>query len=197
MDENKYSFENPDFKHAYRHTTSHILAQAIKHLYPETKFAIGPAIEEGFYYDVDSETVFTPEVLEKLEAEMRNICKEKIPLERFELPRAEALEFMKDEPYKVELINDLPEDAVISFYKQGDFTDLCAGPHMDSTGRIKGNAIKLTSCTGAYWRGDSKRKMLQRIYGTSFQKKEELDAYLERIEEAKKRDHRKLGRELD
>ena len=197
MDENKYTFENPDFKHAYRHTTSHILAQAIKHLYPETKFAIGPAIEDGFYYDVDSETVFTPDVLEKLEAEMRNICKEKIPLERFELPRAEALEFMKDEPYKVELINDLPEDAIISFYRQGDFTDLCAGPHMDSTGRIKGNAIKLTSCTGAYWRGDSKRKMLQRIYGTSFQKKEELDAYLERIEEAKKRDHRKLGRELD
>ena len=197
MDENKYTFDNPDFKHAYRHTSSHILAQAIKHLYPETKFAIGPAIDEGFYYDVDSETVFTPEVLEKLEAEMRNICKEKLPLERFELPRAEALELMKDEPYKVELINDLPEDAVISFYKQGDFTDLCAGPHMDSTGRIKGNAIKLTSCTGAYWRGDSKRKMLQRIYGTSFQKKEELDAYLERIEEAKKRDHRKIGRELD
>lgn len=197
MDENKYTFDNPDFKHSYRHTSSHILAQAIKHLYPETKFAIGPAIDEGFYYDVDSETVFTPEVLEKLEAEMRNICKEKIPLERFELPRAEALELMKDEPYKVELINDLPEDAVISFYKQGDFTDLCAGPHMDSTGRIKGNAIKLTSCTGAYWRGDSKRKMLQRIYGTSFQKKEELDAYLERIEEAKKRDHRKIGRELD
>ncbi|PKM74297.1 MAG: threonine--tRNA ligase [Firmicutes bacterium HGW-Firmicutes-16] len=197
MDENKYSFENADFKYAYRHTSSHILAQAIKHLYPETKFAIGPAIDEGFYYDVDSETIFTPEVLEKLEAEMRNICKEKIPLERFELPRSEALEFMKDEPYKVELINDLPADAVISFYKQGDFTDLCAGPHMDSTGRIKGNAIKLTSCTGAYWRGDSKRKMLQRIYGTSFQKKEELDAYLERIEEAKKRDHRKLGRELD
>ncbi|NCB73392.1 MAG: threonine--tRNA ligase [Clostridia bacterium] len=197
MDENKYTFDNPDFKHAYRHTSSHILAQAIKRLYPETKFAIGPAIDEGFYYDVDSETVFTPEVLEKIEAEMRNICKEKLPLERFELPRAEALELMRDEPYKVELINDLPEDAVISFYKQGDFTDLCAGPHMDSTGRIKGNAIKLTSCTGAYWRGDSKRKMLQRIYGTSFQKKEELDAYLERIEEAKKRDHRKLGRELD
>jgi len=197
MDENKYTFENPDFKHSYRHTASHILAQAIKHLYPETKFAIGPAIDEGFYYDVDSETVFTPEVLEKLEAEMRNICKEKIPLERFELPRAEALEVMKDEPYKVELINDLPEDATISFYKQGDFTDLCAGPHMDSTGRIKGNAIKLTSCTGAYWRGDSKRKMLQRIYGTCFPKKEELDTYLERIEEAKKRDHRKIGRELD
>ena len=197
MEENLYTFENPDFKLAYRHTTSHILAQAIKHLYPDTKFAIGPAIDDGFYYDVDSETVFTPEILEKIEAEMRNICKEKIPLERFELPRAEALEFMKDEPYKVELINDLPADVVISFYKQGDFTDLCAGPHMDSTGRIKGNAIKLTSCTGAYWRGDSKRKMLQRIYGTCFTKKEELDAYLERIEEAKKRDHRKIGRELD
>jgi len=197
MDENKYTFENPDFKHAYRHTTSHILAQAIKRLYPETKFAIGPAIEDGFYYDVDSATVFTPEVLEKLEEEMRKICKEKLPLERFELSRAEALELMKDEPYKVELINDLPEDAVLSFYKQGEFTDLCAGPHMDNTGRIKGNALKLTSCTGAYWRGDSKRKMLQRIYGTCFPKKEELDAYLARMEEAKKRDHRKLGRELD
>lgn len=197
MEENLYTFENPDFKLAYRHTTSHILAQAIKHLYPDTKFAIGPAIDDGFYYDVDSETVFTPDVLEKLEEEMRKICKEKLPMERFELPRAEALELMKNEPYKVELINDLPEDVALSFYKQGDFVDLCAGPHMDSTGRIKGNAIKLTSCTGAYWRGDSKRKMLQRIYGTCFQKKEELDAYLERIEEAKKRDHRKLGRELD
>jgi len=197
MEDNKYTFANPEFKHRYRHTTSHILAQAIKRLYPETKLAIGPAIEDGFYYDVDSETVFTPEVLEKLEEEMRKICKEKIPLERFELPRREALAFVKDEPYKVELINDLPEDAVISFYKQGDFTDLCAGPHMDNTGRIKGNAIKLTSCTGAYWRGDSSRKMLQRIYGTCFQKKEELDEYLTRIEEAKKRDHRKLGRELD
>ena len=196
MDEKKYTFENPDYKLSYRHTTSHILAQAIKRLYPETKLAIGPAIDDGFYYDVDSETVFTPEVLEKLEAEMRKICKEKLPLERFELPRAEALELMKDEPYKVELINDLPEDEVISFYKQGEFTDLCAGPHVDGTGRIKGNAIKLTSCTGAYWRGDSSRKMLQRIYGTCFPKKEELDEYLARIEEAKKRDHRKLGKEL-
>ncbi len=196
MDENLYTFENPEYKLKYRHTTSHILAQAIKRLYPDTKFAIGPAIDDGFYYDVDSETVFTPEILEKIEAEMRKICKEKLPLERFELPRAQALELMRDEPYKVELINDLPEDAIISFYKQGDFTDLCAGPHMDNTGRIKGNATKLTSCTGAYWRGDSKRKMLQRIYGTSFPKKEELDAYLERIEEAKKRDHRKLGKEL-
>ncbi len=196
MDEKQFTFENPEYKLKYRHTTSHILAQAIKRLYPESKLAIGPAIDDGFYYDVDSQTVFTPEILEKLEAEMRKICKEKIALERFELPRSEALELMKDEPYKVELINDLPEDEVISFFKQGDFTDLCAGPHMDGTGRIKGNAIKLTSCTGAYWRGDSKRKMLQRIYGTCFPKKEELDAYLERIEEAKKRDHRKLGKEL-
>jgi threonyl-tRNA synthetase len=198
MEDNKYTFENPEFKHCYRHTTSHILAQAVKRLYPDTKLAIGPAIDDGFYYDFDSETVFTPEVLEQLEAEMRKICKEKLKLERFELPREEAIKFMeeKGEPYKVELIQDLPEDAVISFYRQGDFTDLCAGPHVDSTGRIKGNAIKLTSCTGAYWRGDSNRKMLQRIYGTCFPKKEELDAYLARIEEAKKRDHRKLGKEL-
>ncbi len=196
MDENLYTFENPEYKLKYRHTTSHILAHAVTRLFPGTKLAIGPAIEDGFYYDFDSETVFTPEVLEKIEAEMRKICKEKLPLERFELSRAEALEFVKNEPYKIELIEDLPEDAAISFYKQGDFTDLCAGPHMDSTGRIKGNALKLTSCTGAYWRGDSKRKMLQRIYGTCFPKKEELDAYLERLEEAKRRDHRKIGREL-
>ena len=198
MDDNQFTFENPEYKKKYRHTTSHILAQAIKRLYPETKLAIGPAIEDGFYYDVDSETTFTPDVLEKLEAEMKKICKEKIPLERFELPRNEAIKFVeeREEPYKVQLIKDLPEDAVISFYKQGDFTDLCAGPHLATTGNVKGNAIKLTSCTGAYWRGDSKNKMLQRIYGTCFPKKEELDAYLERIEEAKKRDHRKLGREL-
>jgi threonyl-tRNA synthetase len=196
MDENKYTFENPEYKHAYRHTTSHILAQAVKRLYPESLLAIGPAIEDGFYYDIDSEIVFTPEILEKIEAEMRKICKEKLPLERFELPRAEALALMKDEPYKVELINDLPEDAALSFYRQGDFTDLCAGPHLDSTGRVKANAFKLTSCTGAYWRGDSNRKMLQRIYGTCFPKKEDLDEYLARIEEAKRRDHRKLGREL-
>ncbi len=194
--ENEYTFENPEYKKRYRHTTSHILAQAVKHLFPDTKFAIGPAIDDGFYYDLDSETVFTPEILEQIEAEMRKICKQKLPLERFELPRAEALEFMKDEPYKIELINDLPEDAVISFYRQGDFTDLCAGPHMDNTGRIKGNAIKLTSCTGAYWRGDSNRKMLQRIYGTCFPTKAELDEYLTRIEEAKRRDHRRLGRKL-
>ena len=196
--DDQYTFENKTYKDTYRHTTSHILAQAMKRLYPEVKLAIGPAIEDGFYYDFDSPQPFTPEVLEKLEAEMRKICKEKLRLERFELPRAEALKFMeeRDEPYKVELINDLPEDAVISFYRQGEFVDLCAGPHLDSTGRVKGNAIKLTSVTGAYWRGDSSRKMLQRIYGTCFPKKEELDAYLARIEEAKKRDHRKLGKEL-
>ena len=194
----QYTFENKEFKDTYRHTTSHILAQAMKRLYPEVKLAIGPAIDDGFYYDFDAPEPFSPEVLEKLEAEMRKICKEKLPLERFELPRDEAIKFMeeREEPYKVELINDLPEDAPISFYRQGDFVDLCAGPHLDSTGRVKGNAIKLTSVTGAYWRGDSSRKMLQRIYGTCFQKKDELDAYLQRIEEAKKRDHRKLGREL-
>ena len=190
--DDQYTFENKTYRDTYRHTTSHILAQAMKRLYPEVKLAIGPAIEDGFYYDFDSPQPFTPEVLEKLEAEMRKICKEKLRLERFELPRAEALKFMeeRDEPYKVELINDLPEDAVISFYRQGEFVDLCAGPHLDSTGRVKGNAIKLTSVTGAYWRGDSNRKMLQRIYGTCFPKKEELDAYLARIDEAKKRDHR-------
>ena len=198
MDEKKYTFENKEYRDTYRHTTSHILAQAVKRLYPDTKLAIGPSIDDGFYYDLDSETVFTPEILEKIEAEMRKICKEKLPIERFELPREEAIALMKekDEPYKVELIEDLPEDAPISFYRQGEFTDLCAGPHVDNTGRIKGNAIKLMSCTGAYWRGDSSRKMLQRIYGTSFLKKEELEAYLNRLEEAKKRDHRKLGREL-
>ena len=198
MDE-QYTFENKVYKDTYRHTTSHILAQAMKRLYPEVKLAIGPAIEDGFYYDFDSPEPFTPEILEKLEAEMRKICKEKLRLERFELPRDEAIKFMeeREEPYKVELINDLPEDAIISFYRQGDFVDLCAGPHLDSTGRVKGNAIKLTSVTGAYWRGDSSRKMLQRIYGTCFPKKDELDAYLARIEEAKKRDHRKLGKEME
>ena len=198
MEDNRYTFENKEYRDTYRHTTSHILAQAMKRLYPDTKLAIGPSIDDGFYYDFDTEMPITAEVLEKLEAEMRKICKEKIPLERFELPRDEAIKFMeaRNEPYKVELIQDLPEDAVISFYKQGDFTDLCAGPHLDNTGRVKGNAIKLTSCTGAYWRGDSSRKMLQRVYGTCFMKKDDLDAYLARIEEAKKRDHRKLGREL-
>ena len=198
-EENIYTFENPEYRKTYWHTCSHVLAQAMKRLHPEVKLAIGPSIENGFYYDFDTPRPFTAEDLEALEAEMRKICKEKLKLERFELPRAEAIAFMeeKDEPYKVELINDLPEDAVISFYKQGDFTDLCAGPHLDSTGRIKGNAIKLTSATGAYWRGDSNRKMLQRIYGVAFPKKDELDAYIQQREEALKRDHNKLGRELE
>lgn len=199
MSDNQYTFENPEYRDTYRHTVSHILAQAVKRLYPEVKLAIGPAIETGFYYDFDAPFSFTREHLDALEAEMKKICKEKLPLERFELPRAEARKLMeeKEEPYKVELIDDLPEDAVISFYKQGEFTDLCAGPHLDSTGRVKGNAIKLTSATGAYWRGDSNRKMLQRIYGTAFPKKDELDAYLAEVEEARKRDHNKLGRELE
>ena len=198
MEENKYTFENKEYRDTYRHSTSHVLAQAVKRLYPESKLAIGPAIADGFYYDIDSDVTFTPEVLEKLEEEMRRICKEKLPIERFELPREEAIKLMEErnEPYKVELIEDLPEGEAISFYKQGEFTDLCAGPHLDNTGRIKGNAIKLMNCTGAYWRGDSSRKMLQRIYGTCFMKKEELQAYLDRLEEAKRRDHRKLGREL-
>ena len=198
MDENKFSFENEEYRRTYWHTCSHVLAQAVKRLYPEVKLAIGPSIANGFYYDMDSPFPFTPEIMEKIEAEMRKICKEKIKLERFELPREEALKFMeeREEPYKVELINDLPDEATISFYKQGDFTDLCAGPHLDSTGRIKGNAIKLTACNAAYWRGDSSRQSLQRIYGIAFPKKDELDAYLARIEEAKRRDHRKLGREL-
>ena len=197
-EENKqYTFENEQYRKTYWHTCSHVLAQAVKRLWPSTKLAIGPAIENGFYYDLDSEETFTPEDLSKIEAEMRKICKEKLKLERFELPRTEALALMKDEPYKVELINDLPEDAVISFYQQGDFTDLCAGPHLDSTGRIKGNGIKLTACNSAYWRGDSSRKQLQRIYGIAFPKKEELDAYLEQQAEALKRDHNKLGRELE
>ena len=198
-EENIYTFENPEYRKTYWHTCSHVLAQAMKRLHPEVKLAIGPSIENGFYYDFDTPRPFTPEDLAELEGEMRKICKEKLKLERFELPRAEAIAFMqeKDEPYKVELIEDLPEDAVISFYKQGDFTDLCAGPHLDSTGRIKGNAIKLTSATGAYWRGDSSRKMLQRIYGVAFAKKDDLDAYIAQREEALKRDHNKLGRELE
>ena len=197
-EENRFSFENPEYRRTYWHTCSHVLAQAVKRLWPEVKLAIGPSIETGFYYDLLAPFAFTPEDLEKIEAEMRKICKEKLKLERFELPREEAIKFMeeKDEPFKVELINDLPEDAHISFYKQGEFTDLCAGPHLDSTGRIKGNAIKLTACNAAYWRGDSKRETLQRIYGVAFPKKEELDEYLAKLEEAKMRDHRKLGREL-
>ena len=198
-EENIYTFENKDYRKTYWHTCSHVLAQAVKRLYPEVKLAIGPSIEGGFYYDFDAPFNFTQEHLDALEAEMRKICKEKLKLERFELPRAEAIAFMqeKDEPYKVELINDLPADAHISFYKQGEFVDLCAGPHLDSTGRIKGNAIKLTQCCGAYWRGDSNRKMLQRIYAVAFPKKEELDEYLKQREEALKRDHNKVGRDLE
>ena len=197
-DENLYTFENPDYKKTYWHTCSHVLAQAMKRLHPEVKLAIGPAIENGFYYDFDTPEPFSETQLAELEAEMRKICKEKLKLERFELPRAEAVKFLeeREEPYKVELINDLPEDATISFYKQGEFTDLCAGPHLDSTGRIKGNGIKLTACNAAYWRGDSNRQTLQRIYGIAFPKKEQLDEYLAKIEEAKRRDHRKLGKEL-
>ena len=198
-EENQFTFENPEYRKTYWHTCSHVLAQAVKRLWPEVKLAIGPSIETGFYYDLLAPFAFTPEHLEQIEAEMRKICKEKLKLERFELPREEAIKFMeeKDEPFKVELINDLPEDAVISFYKQGEFTDLCAGPHLDSTGRIKGNGIKLTACNAAYWRGDSNREVLQRIYGVAFPKKEELDAYLKEREEAVKRDHNKLGRELE
>ena len=198
-EENLYTFENEAYRKTYWHTCSHVLAQAVKRLWPDTKLAIGPAIDNGFYYDLDSAEAFTQEDLEKIEAEMRKICKEKLKLERFELPREEAIRYMEEqgEPYKVELIQDLPADAHISFYRQGEFTDLCAGPHLDSTGRIKGNAIKLTQCCGAYWRGDSSRKMLQRIYGVAFPKKDELDAYLEKQAEALKRDHNRLGRELE
>ena len=195
---NLYTFENPEYRKTYWHTCSHIMAQAVKRLWPEVQLAIGPAIDEGWYYDFDAPFTFGPEHLQKIEAEMKKICKERIKLERSEKPRAEAIAYMEDlnEPYKVELINDLPEDAVISFYTQGDFTDLCAGPHLDHTGRVKHNGFKLTTSCGAYWRGDSNRKMLQRIYGIGFPSKDELDAYLKRIEEAKKRDHRKLGKEL-
>lgn len=172
------------------------MAQAIKRLYPNTKLAIGPAIEDGYYYDFEFETPITTGGFEKIEAEMKKIIKENIPLEKFELPRDEAIKFMKkkDEPYKVELIENLPDDAVISFYKQGDFVDLCAGPHLMSTGKLK--AVKLQSLAGAYWRGNEKNKMLSRIYGTAFPKQSELNAYLEKLEEAKKRDHNKIGREL-
>ena len=178
-----------------RHSASHVMAQAVKRLFPEVKLAIGPAIDTGFYYDFDTPNPFTPEDLEKIEAEMKKIAKENLKIERFELPREEALELMKDEPYKVELINDLPEGETISFYKQGEFTDLCAGPHVNYTSKVK--AYKLLSATGAYWRGDEKNKMLQRIYATAFLNKEDLAAELERREEAKRRDHNKLGRELE
>ena len=198
-EENLYTFENEAYRKTYWHTCSHVMAQAVKRLYPQVKLAIGPSIDSGWYYDFDADFSFTQEHLDAIEAEMKKICKEKLPLVRSEKPRAEAVAYMEslDEPYKVELINDLPEDAVISFYTQGEFTDLCAGPHLDSTGRIKANAFKLTQCCGAYWRGDSKRKMLQRIYGIAFPKKEELDEYLQKQEEARRRDHNKLGRELE
>ena len=197
-EENLYTFENPEYRKLYWHSCSHVMAQAVKRLWPEVQLAIGPAIDEGWYYDFDAPFTFTPEHLEKIEAEMKKICKERLPIVRSEKPRAEAIAYMqeKNEPYKVELIEDLPEDATISFYTQGEFTDLCAGPHLDHTGRIKHNGFKLLNTCGAYWRGDSNRKMLQRVYGIAFPTKDELDAYLTRIEEAKKRDHRKLGKEL-
>ena len=191
-------FDDEEYRQTYWHSCSHVMAQAVKRLWPEVKLAIGPSIKEGWYYDMLAPFAFTPEHMEKIEAEMKKICKENLKIERFELPRDEAIKFMeeKEEPFKVELINDLPEGEPISFYKQGEFTDLCAGPHLDFTGRIKGNALKLLTCNAAYWRGDSSRETLQRIYGIAFPKKEELDEYLERIEEAKRRDHRKLGKEL-
>ncbi len=191
------TFKDTDGKHVFNHTASHILAQAVKRLYPETKLTIGPAIENGFYYDFDSEVSFTPEILSKLEAEMKKIVKENLLITRQELPRAEAIALMneKNEPYKVQLIEELPEDAVISFYTQGEFTDLCAGPHLFSTGAVK--AVKLTQCTGAYWKGDQKNKMLQRVYGVAFPSKDELNAYITMLEEARKRDHNKIGRELE
>ncbi len=194
---NLLTFDDEGGRLAYRHTTSHVLSQAVKRLFPNVKLAIGPAIDNGFYYDFDTEKNFTPDDLAKIEKEMENIIKEDLQLERFALPRDEAIKFMeeKGELYKVELIRELPENEEISFYKQGDFVDLCAGPHLPSTGKIK--AIKLMSATGAYWRGNEKNKMLQRIYGTAYPKKSQLDEYLFRMEEAKKRDHRKLGKELD
>jgi len=192
-----YTFADEDGRWAYRHTASHLLAQAVKRLFPEVKLAIGPAIENGFYYDFDAPESFTQDDLKKIEKEMEKIAQENLKLERFELPRAEAIAFMeeKSEPYKVELIQDLPEDAVISFYRQGEFVDLCAGPHVATTAKVKN--CKLMSIAGAYWRGSEKNKMLQRIYGTAFEKKADLDAYLTQLEEAKKRDHNKLGRELE
>lgn len=193
----KINFADEKVRHDFRHTASHVMAQAIKHIWPEAKLAIGPAIENGFYYDIDLEHRFTEEDFPKIQKEMKKIVQANYPLERFELPRAEALKWAEEagEPYKVELINDLPEDAIISFYKQGDFTDLCAGPHMPSTGYIK--AFKIMSVAGAYWRGDSNRQMLQRLYATAFPTQEELDEYVNMLEEAKKRDHRKIGREMN
>ncbi len=197
MAKEKLDFNNPDVREAYRHTSSHIMAQAIKNIWKDAKLAIGPAIDNGFYYDIDLDYKITEADLKQIEKEMKKIMKAGLPLERFELPREEAIAFMKErnEDYKVELIENLPEDEIISFYKQGDFVDLCAGPHLEKTSQVK--AIKLTSVAGAYWRGDSNNKMLQRIYGTSFPSQEELDAYITKMEEAKKRDHRKIGKEMD
>lgn len=193
---NLLKFENEEGRHVFSHTSAHILAQAVKRLFPDTKLAIGPSIKDGFYYDFDTEHRFTPEDLDKIEKEMKKIVKENLNIERFVLSRDKAIEYLKEigEDYKVELVENLPEDEIISFYRQGDFVDLCAGPHLPSTKRVK--AIKLLNIAGAYWRGDENNKMLQRIYGTSFEKKKDLDIYLERLEEAKKRDHRKLGQEL-
>ena len=197
MAKTKINFEDEQVRLMYRHTASHVLAQAVKNLWPDAKLAIGPAIDNGFYYDIDMEHKLSDQDLLKIQKEMKKVIQANHKLERFELPREEAIQFMaeRNEDYKVELINDLPEDAVISFYKQGDFVDLCAGPHMESTGQIK--AVKLMSVAGAYWRGDSDRAMLQRIYGTAFPTQEELDEYINRLEEAKKRDHRKIGKEMD
>ena len=197
MAKEKINWDDSQVRWNYRHTTAHIMAQAVKKLWPDAKLAIGPAIDNGFYYDFDMEHKLTDQDLLKIQKEIKKIIGANYPLERFELPREEAVKFMADkgEDYKVELINDLPEDAVISFYQQGDFVDLCAGPHMASTGQIK--AVKLQSIAGAYWRGDSNRKMLQRIYGTCFPSQAELDEYLNKLEEAKKRDHRKIGKEMD
>lgn len=197
MAKEKINFEDEDIKLRYRHTTSHIMAQAVKNIWPDAKLAIGPAIDNGFYYDIDMEHKLSDQDLLKIQKEMKKVIQANYKLERFELPREEAIKYMadRDEDYKVELIQDLPEDAVISFYKQGDFVDLCAGPHMESTGQVK--AVKLMSVAGAYWRGDEHNKMLQRIYGTCFPSQEELDEYINRLEEAKKRDHRKIGKEMD
>ena len=191
------TFEDPDGAHVFRHTAAHILAQAVKRLYPDAKLTIGPALENGFYYDFDCDTAFTPDDLKKIESEMQRIVKENLKIERFELPREEAIKLMTElgEPYKVQLIEELPDDAVISFYRQGEYTDLCAGPHLFATGAVK--AVKLTQCTGAYWKGDQNNKMLQRIYGLAFPKKDQLKAYVAMLEEARKRDHNKIGRELE
>ena len=191
------TFADDEGKKVYRHTASHILAQAVKRLYPETKLTIGPAVDNGYYYDFDSEISFTQDILKNIESEMKKIMRENLRIERFELPREEAIALMteKEEPYKVQLIEELPDDAVISFYRQGEFVDLCAGPHLFSTAAVR--AVKLTQCTGAYWKGDQSNKMLQRVYGIAYPSKEEMNAYLTAVEEAKKRDHNKIGRELE